>query len=74
MVLGKDVAGGKVYGEWPGLANDHLYQRADLAVTTDFRQVLAEVAQRRMGISDVAALFPNYSGFRPLGIHKALHA
>src|SRR5262249_14106855 len=40
-VMGGPVAGGKVYGQWPGLSEDALFEGRDLAVTTDFRSVIA---------------------------------
>jgi uncharacterized protein (DUF1501 family) len=51
-LLGGPVAGGKVHGEWPGLEENHLYQGRDLAVTTDFRQVLAQIVERHLQLSD----------------------
>src|SRR4029077_18751189 len=42
FVLGGPVKGGKVYGRWPGLDQSQLYEGRDLALTTDFRQVLGE--------------------------------
>jgi len=39
FVLGGQVNGGRVITNWPGLQNEQLYDRADLAVTTDYRQV-----------------------------------
>ena len=38
FVMGGDVAGGKVLGQWPGLAPEQLYENRDLQVTTDFRE------------------------------------
>jgi uncharacterized protein (DUF1501 family) len=60
-VLGGAVGGGRVYGEWPGLAPAQLYQHRDLAVTTDFRQVLAAVLERHLRLPDtaLAAVFPS---------------
>jgi uncharacterized protein (DUF1501 family) len=60
-VLGGDVAGGKVYGDWKGLSADGLHEGRDLAVTTDFRSVLATVAERHLYLPDkqLAQLFPN---------------
>ena len=46
------VNGGRVYGDWPGLAPAQLYQRRDLAVTTDFRTVLAAILERHMRLAD----------------------
>jgi uncharacterized protein (DUF1501 family) len=60
MVIGGGVRGGKVYGTWPGLAVDRRYDRRDLAVTTDFRDVFGEVVVRHMGVSDARSIFPGY--------------
>ena len=43
------MKGGKVYGKWPGLANEQLNEGRDLAITTDFRQVLGEAAYKTLG-------------------------
>jgi uncharacterized protein (DUF1501 family) len=60
-LLGGAVRGGRVYGEWPGLAADALYEARDLAVTTDFRTVLAAVLGRHLRLSDrvLAQIFPD---------------
>ncbi len=62
LVLGGPVKGGKVYGSWPGLAPEQLYEGRDLALTTDFRDVFAEVAARHLGASNLGLIFP---GFQP---------
>ena len=49
FVLGGPVRGGKVYGNWPGLEKEQLYEGRDLAVTTDFRAVLSELVDRTPG-------------------------
>jgi uncharacterized protein (DUF1501 family) len=59
LALGGDVRGGKVLGDWPGLAPEKLYEGRDLALTTDFRDVFGEVAQRHLGVRDLSAVFPN---------------
>jgi uncharacterized protein (DUF1501 family) len=51
-MLGGAINGGRVYGEWPGLSSARLYQRRDLAVTTDFRTVLAAILERHMRLGD----------------------
>ena len=51
-VLGGGVAGRKVYGEWPGLGDASLYQGRDLAVTTDFRLVLARALEQHLHLTD----------------------
>lgn len=66
LVLGGSVKGGAMYGEWPGLSNELLYDRADLRVTTDFRRVLSEIITHRLGNPNIDYIFPDYSGFSPL--------
>jgi uncharacterized protein (DUF1501 family) len=61
LVLGGGVKGGKVYGRWPGLDASHLYENRDLAVTTDFRDVFAEILEKRMGVRDLSRVFPRFS-------------
>jgi uncharacterized protein (DUF1501 family) len=61
LVVGGKVKGGKVYGRWPGLAPDALYEGRDLAVTTDFRDVFAEVVTRHLGVADPSSIFPGYT-------------
>ena len=61
FVLGNSVRGGKVYGSWPGLKSDQLYEGRDLALTTDFRDVFGEIATRHLGSKDSHSIFPGYS-------------
>jgi len=56
------VRGGKVFGDWPGLKSDQLYEGRDLALTTDFRDVFGEVAARHLGATNLKAVFPGYDG------------
>jgi uncharacterized protein (DUF1501 family) len=58
FVLGGQVKGGKVYGHWPGLANEQLNEGRDLAVTTDFRQVLGEAVAKSIGANNLDLVFP----------------
>jgi uncharacterized protein (DUF1501 family) len=62
FVIGGDVKGGKVYGKWPGLQPEQLYEGRDLALTTDFRAVFAEVAGRHLGATRLDAIFPGFAG------------
>ncbi|HLN24922.1 MAG TPA: DUF1501 domain-containing protein [Patescibacteria group bacterium] len=59
-VLGGQVAGGRIHGAWPGLAPDALYQGRDLAVTTDFRRVIAAALKHHLGLGDrqIATVLP----------------
>jgi uncharacterized protein (DUF1501 family) len=60
FVLGGPVKGGKVYGRWPGLAQSQLFEGRDLALTTDFRQVVGEAVARHMGNKNLSQVFPGY--------------
>ncbi len=68
FVLGGSVKGGKVYGRWPGLAREQLYEGRDLALTTDFRSVFGEVVRSHLGAVDASALFPGFSGTDRIGV------
>ncbi len=61
FVIGNEVKGGKVYGDWAGLKSNQLNEGRDLAVTTDYRDVFGEVAYKYMGSQDLAKMFPGYS-------------
>jgi len=61
FVAGGPVKGGKVYGKWPGLSTEQLYEGRDLALTTDFRDVFSEIATRHMGASNLNTIFPRFS-------------
>jgi uncharacterized protein (DUF1501 family) len=60
FIVGNSVRGGKVYGDWPGLKNDQLYEGRDLALTTDFRNVFGEIADRHLGATNLKTVFPGY--------------
>ncbi len=60
MVLGGPIRGGKVYGKWPGLAREQLFENRDLMLTTDYRDVFAELSQKHLGAINVDKIFPNH--------------
>jgi uncharacterized protein (DUF1501 family) len=60
FVLGGSVRGGKVYGRWPGLAPEVLYEGRDLELTTDYRAVCGEVIARHLGHRDLTKIFPGF--------------
>jgi uncharacterized protein (DUF1501 family) len=60
LLVGGKVKGKRVHGRWPGIAKSELYLERDLAVTTDYRDVFAELARDHLGIPDASALFPGY--------------
>jgi uncharacterized protein (DUF1501 family) len=68
MVLGSHVKGGQVFGHWPGLATEHLDEGMDLAVTTDFRNVLSSVLINHGAGAALASVFPDYSGKPTAGL------
>jgi len=65
FLFGGGVKGGKVHTKWPGL--DHPVGPGDVAVTTDYRDVLAEILRNRMGMAETAEVFAGYRA-TPLGI------
>ena len=71
FVLGGPVKGGKVYGRWPGLEPSQLYEGRDLALTTDFRQVIGEAVARHLQNHDLAEVFPGFDS-RPGNFLKLL--
>ena len=71
-VLSSNIVEGKVYGNWPGLAYDQLADHVDLAVTTDFREVLSETIWQRTANSNLTAMFPGYTFGGGLGLFGQL--
>jgi uncharacterized protein (DUF1501 family) len=67
FAMGGGVRGGKVYGQWPGLEPEQLYEARDLALTTDFRDVLGELVRGQLGNRDLGKVFPGYAP-KPRGI------
>lgn len=65
MVLGGNVNGGKVHGQWPGLEEGQLIGPGDLAVTTDYRDVLSEVLTKRLNNPATNEIFPDYQPKMP---------
>jgi len=61
LMMGGPVRGGKVYGRWPGLEQSQLYEGRDLAVTTDFRQVLGEAVTQHLANKNLDQVFPGFA-------------
>ena len=68
MIMGGNVQGGKVYGQWPGLAPEQRYEGRDLAVTTDFRSVFGEVLQGHLGPANLSQIFPGFEQVAKVGM------
>ncbi len=64
LAMGDSINGGQVLTKWPGLNKNQLYEDQDLKITIDYRDILAEILSRRMGNSNVRAVF-NDSSFTP---------
>lgn len=69
FILGNDVNGGIVHGKVDTLAPENLEDGRDLAVTTDFRSIFSELAERHLQITDNRLLFPGYEG-QGIGVMK----
>jgi uncharacterized protein (DUF1501 family) len=68
FVIGGGVRGGRVHGRWPGLEREQLYEGRDLALTTDFRSVFAEVASKHLGARELGRVFPGFEGKAEVGV------
>jgi uncharacterized protein (DUF1501 family) len=68
FVLGGRVRGGKVYGRWPGLAPEVLYEGRDLDLTTDYRAVCGEVLARHLAQRELSKIFPGFRSSSSLGL------
>ena len=67
MVVGKGIRGGKVHCTWPGLEEHELDEVGDLRVTTDYRDVLAEILTKRVANPDLSTVFPGHRA-KPVGV------
>ncbi|MDX2115780.1 MAG: DUF1501 domain-containing protein [Planctomycetota bacterium] len=61
FVMGGCVRGGRVLADWPGLAPEQLYERLDLDVTIDYRDILAEILSTRLGNQNLQSVFPGFT-------------
>lgn len=69
FILGNDVKGGIVHGKLNPLSVENLEDGRDLAVTTDFRSVFSEVADKHLKINNDKVLFPDWKGEK-IGVMK----
>lgn len=68
LLLGGGINGGRVYADWPGLEKESL-DSGDLAISTDYRDVLSEIVKNRLLNNKLETIFPSYD-YRPLGISR----
>lgn len=69
MLLGGAVDGGRVIADWPGLAENALYEGRDLMPTTDLRAVLKGMLRDHLGLEGLLLaerVFPGTEDVRPL--------
>jgi uncharacterized protein (DUF1501 family) len=70
FVMGGGVNGRQIYGTWPGLSPNQLFDGADLEITSDYRNVLTEILLKRANqqACNLGVIFPGFTGYTPLGI------
>jgi len=61
FLLGGHVEGGRVHAQWPGLEPEQLFGPGDLAVTVDYRDVLAEICLKRLNNPAMDRIFPDFT-------------
>ena len=61
FILGNQINGGKLYGNWSGLDNSKLYEERDIPVTTDYRDLMSVILSKHLNISDLAGIFPDFT-------------
>lgn len=64
LLMGGNVVGNTVHGEWPGLEREQLFGPGDLAVTTDYRDVLSEICGTRLHNAAIDQIFPEFKPTR----------
>lgn len=70
LVMGGSVNGGRAYGHFPGLGIHQMFERADVGVSTDYRQILSECLLRRLGNPHLSQVFPGLNRYTPLGLFQ----
>ncbi len=70
FAMGGGVNGGQVITDWPGLATQDLFD-GDLAITTDYRTVLSDALINRLSATDLASVFPGFSGPQSAGVFNS---
>ena len=61
MIMGGGVLGGRVHADWPGLEEGQLFGPGDLHVTTDYRDILSEILELRLGNERLEQVFPDFT-------------
>jgi uncharacterized protein (DUF1501 family) len=68
FVAGGAVQGGRVLANWPGLAQNQLFENRDLAPTMDLRALAKGLLVAHLGLAEpaLARIFPNSSDAAPV--------
>src|SRR5262249_30240053 len=62
FAMGKGIAGGRVLVKnWPGLAKENLDSGEGIKVTIDYRDILSEIVQNRLGNTNLGFIFPSWT-------------
>ena len=61
FAMGNGISGGRVYSKWPGLAKAQQADGQDLQVTIDYRDILAEIVQKRLANPNLDFVFPGWT-------------
>lgn len=61
FAMGRGIRGGRVLtNNWKPLAQENLADKQDLAVSIDYRDILGEIVQNRLGNTNLSTVFPGY--------------
>jgi uncharacterized protein (DUF1501 family) len=61
FAMGRGIKGGQVVTfNWQPLVVENLADRQDLKVNIDYRDILAEIVQKRLGNNNLGVIFPGY--------------
>ena len=69
FLAGGAIKGGRVIADWPGLKETQLFEKRDLAATTDLRAVLKGLLAEQFGLSPAVlghSVFPGTIGVQPM--------
>ena len=70
LAMGGGVNGGQLYGDWPGLGEEELFQGADIWAQTDYRSVFSELLMKRYRNNQIWQIFPEFTEeqYKPHGV------
>ena len=69
LVMGSELTARPVIAQWPTLTEE-ARDRGDLAITIDYRSVLSEILQHKLGATALERVFPDFAP-QPVGLVAA---